>query len=75
MKIGLRSMKLAAGLAHFGAIHQQADVSGIAHLAALRAQWVAVSMQMRWRRGSSECIAACHGLCFVVDHWTSMASW
>src|SRR5436305_5807532 len=36
MQIGCAEHEIGAGLAHFGAIHQQPDVMGVAHFAALR---------------------------------------
>ena len=76
VQVGGAEHEIGAGLTHFGAIHQQADVSGIAHLAALReamgqcqhADAVAIAAVL-------DALLHLVSCGFVVDHWTSVAIW
>src|SRR3954462_15490040 len=76
MEIGSAEHEVGAGLAHFGAVHEQAEVSGLEHVAALRK---AVG---DGQRADALAIAAvldallhvmrCH---FGKIHWSSVAIW
>src|SRR4051794_22608666 len=76
MQIGSAEHEIRAGLAHFSAVHQQADVSGVGHLAALR------EAMGQGQRADALAVAAvlnallhvmsCH---FLNIHWTSVAIW
>jgi len=75
MLIGSAEHEVGAGLAHFRAIHQHADVGRLAHLAALReamsdgehADAMAVATVLD---------ALLHVVgCVEIDHWTSVAVW
>jgi len=75
MQIGSAEHEIGAGLADFGAIHQQADVSGFAHLAALR-EAVGHGQHADALAIAAVLNALLHVMsCHVKIHWTSVAIW
>src|SRR5437870_4605231 len=76
MQIGGAEHEIGAGLAHFRAIHQQADMVGFAHTAALRE-----AVGDGERADALAVAAVLDALLHVVGcrvretHWTSLAIW